>query len=170
MLVRFDDETAREVRERARKDGKSITAFLNDAVRSYLDQKTAFEGADDARRIRFAVRLADAMDELHRTADPRENNSRELLAAIVDCLELLPVHGETIDDPVTWEQYKYSKLNPAGSESEARRMFERDYSEVEARPWTWYRKNHESDDLAKIAWLRQRRRYGVPVSPEEVGG
>lgn len=172
MLVRFDDETAREVRERARAAGKSITAFLNDAVRTYLDELAASEGVEgalaEARRLRFAARLADAVEAVRSLDVTQSAGVGSALGAIVDCLELIPILGERVHDPVTWDQFKYSKLNPTGGDREARGMFAKDYREIESRPWIWYRDSHRDDAAAKEAWLRQRRRYGLPVPPESV--
>lgn len=167
MLVRFDDKTAQEVRERARAAGKSITAFLNEAVRAYLDLNAATAEVEHGRLARFAIRFADAANSIERMDDGTQLVVRDALKAIVDCLELIPIQGEIIDDPVTWEQYKYSKLNQKGDESEARRMFAKDYQEIELRPWTWYRAHYDSDDAAKAAWLRQRRRFGLPAFPQD---
>ena len=68
-------------------------------------------------------------------------------------------------DPVSWEQFKHSRLNRTGSDDEAKRMFARDQAEIDARQWTWYRQHYHSDEEAQAAWRRQRLRYGLPVPP-----
>jgi len=163
MLVRFEDETAQKVRRRAKQAGTSITAFLNDAVQAYLDGLDQAEGDErrqlEARYERFAERLADARHALgERGADP-------VLEAVLDCLELLPFGDERTVDPVAWEQFRSSRLNVSKSDLEAKRMFSQDYAEVENRDWEWYLRTWDSPEAAKRAWLRQRRRYGLPVPP-----
>lgn len=167
MLVRFDDGLARQVRERARVEGKSLTAFINDAVRTYMDQIAASEGVerDETRErlARLAVRLADATQAIREKTDVWS-----ALQAVTDCIELVPIGEEKDLDPITWEQVQYSRLNETGGDAEARRMFAQDYAEIEGRDWTWYLESSRSEEEAKKAWLRQRRRYGLPVPPAKV--
>lgn len=173
MLVRFEDDLAKRLRDRARLDDKTITGFINDAVRTYLDQLSKAEeqqGAarDQARRrlASLARRLADADHAVRERTDVWE-----ALAAVLNCVELVPVEIEDEKhlDPVTWEQFKYSRLNETGSDDEAQRMFARDYAEIEGRDWTWYLSTGASEEEAKVLWLRQRRRYGIPVPPLKPG-
>lgn len=163
MLVRFEDDTARKVRQRAKQAGKSITAFLNDAVEAYLGNLDEAEGAErlqvGERYEQFAERLAEA----RRSMDT--HGPDPLIGAILDCLELIPFGDERVVDPVAWDQYKSSRLNVSKTDAEAKRMFAKDYAEVENRDWEWYLAHWDSPEAAKRAWLRQRRRYGLPVPP-----
>ena len=164
MLVRFEDDTARKVRDRAQLQGKSITAFLNDAVQAYLKQIEASEGVErvwesDQLKV-FSERLADASHLIR-----ERNDVWTALQSVVDCIEVMPFEGERNVDPMTWDQFKQSRLNPSGSDGEARKMFAQDYAEIRDRDWTWYLDTHRSENEAKRAWLRQRRRYGLPVPP-----
>ncbi len=176
VLVRFPDKLAAEMRERAQSQGKTMTAFINDAVKAYVERLAAedAEGAPElkARRMRrllhLAVRIAD-MRELIAEASEDEGAQSALvraLSAVADCIELMPVEVEENIDPVTWQQFRYSKLNESKGDDEAYRMFASDYEEIEARPWTWYLNTSSSDGEAKIRWLRQRRRYGLPLPPD----
>ena len=163
MLIRFEGDTSQKVRLRAKMAGKSITAFLNDAVQAYLDNLDEAERSErrqvEARYERFAERLADARHALKaRGPDP-------VLEAIADCLELMPFGDERVVDPVAWEQFKSSRLNVSQGDAEAKRMFSQDYSEIENRDWEWYLSTWDSPEAAKRAWLRQRRRHGLPVPP-----
>jgi len=169
ILVRFDDELARRLRERAQQEQKSITAFISDAVEAQLDQIQHVERVEVAAKQwmghelrQLGNRLADA----HR-AFKEQTNPWAALGAIIDCVEILSAEDAANLDRITWHQYRYSEANNNADDAAARRLFAADRDEIAQRDWTWYLRTCESEDEAKALWVRQRRRYGIPVPTEK---
>lgn len=164
ILVRFDEDVAKGLRERARQSQKSITGFINEAVKLYLDQLDKYElgsaGELGSANRRFEDRLADAHQAIQKKKEPWI-----ALAAILDCIELSSAGKNLVPDRVTWEEFLYVGGND-GDEIEARRLFKVQYDEVAQRDWTYYLRSCKTDDEAKAVWLRQRRRLGIPIPPE----
>jgi hypothetical protein len=171
ILVRFEDDIAKALRDRVRGEDRSLNRFINDAVQAYLAQ---LEAKDEQERVRlewthervarFATYLADTKKAITEGQADASQSSEvwAALRALADCVESLPVPMEGLD-PVTWEQFKYSRLNDTGSDQAAQEMFARDAAEIEARDWKWYRQHYATDSEAKLAWFKQRRRYGLPI-------
>lgn len=164
ILVRFEDDVSKKLRDRARQDQKSITGFINDAVKAYLeqlsrsDQGPKIEPGGDLRRL--GARLADAH---HSIAEKKD--AWLALSALLDCVEIMSAEeGENLDR-VTWDQFLYVPENERADEQVARQMFAAQYDEISRRDWTWYLQSCHSDEEAKVVWARQRRRFGVPVPP-----
>jgi len=169
ILVRFDDQLAKRLRERTRQEQKSITAFISDAVLKQLDLLDGVKKIEDTARQRtsqelqqLANRLAEANRSLKEQKDPWS-----VLAAIIDCVEIMSADEQAELDHVTWEQFRYSKTNDGADDAAARRVFAAERDEIAQRDWTWYLRTCETEDEAKALWLRQRRRYGIPVPTEK---
>lgn len=164
ILVRFDDDVAKGLRERAHQNQKSIASFVNEAVKLYLDQLDRYElgsaGEMGSANRRFEDRLADAHQAIQKKKEPWL-----ALAAILDCIELSSAGKTLVPDRVTWEEFLYVGGND-GDEIEARRLFKVQYDEVAQRDWTYYLRSCKTEDEAKAVWLRQRRRLGIPIPPE----
>lgn len=164
ILVRFDDDVSKRLRERARDEQKSITGFINDAVRMYLDQRVKYDLGTNSELggaiQRLGARIADADEAIKKKKDPWS-----ALAAILDCIEIASAGEMLIPDRVTWEEFLYVGGND-GNEIEARRLFKVQYDEVAQRDWNYYLPSCQTTNEAKAVWLRQRRRFGIPVPPE----
>jgi hypothetical protein len=175
ILVRFEDDIAKALRDRVRGEDRSLNRFINDAVQAYLD---GLKAKDEQERVRlewtqdrltaFAASLADTNMAITAGKADEGQNSKvwDALRALANCVESLPVPMEGLD-PVTWEQFKYSRLNETGSDQAALEMFARDAAEIEARDWKWYRQHYPTEAEAKFAWFKQRRRYGLPISTKK---
>lgn len=168
ILVRFDDELAKRLRDQARQEQTSITAYISDAVREKLDHFDRAEKVEVAAKQwmshelrQLGHRLADANRALKERADPWD-----ALAAVIDCIEIISAEDDAALDRVTWEQYRYSKANEGADDGQARRLFAAERDDIAQRDWTWYLRTSESEDEAKTLWLRQRRRFGIPVPTE----
>jgi predicted transcriptional regulator len=169
ILVRFDDELARRLRERAQQEQKSITSFISDAVVAQLDQIHRVEGIEVAAKQwmghehrQLGNRLADAHRAFKEQTDPWA-----ALGAIIDCVEIISAEDAANLDRVTWQQFRYSGANNGADDAAARRLFAAERDEIAQRDWTWYLRTCESEDEAKALWVRQRRRYGIPVPSEK---
>jgi len=170
ILVRFEDDLAKQLRDRARQEQKSITGFINDAVKTYLEQLGKIDQGENAAKQRtseairrFGTRLADAHHSIAAKTDPWE-----ALNALLDCIEIRSDEDADNTERITWDQFLYAPENERGDETEARRLFAVNYNDIAQRDWTWYLQTCDSDDEAKAVWLRQRRRYGIPVPPESL--
>lgn len=164
ILVRFEDDVSKKLRERARQDQKSITGFINDAVKTYLEQLARSDQGHNAELginvRRLANRIADAHHSISEKSDPWD-----ALTALLDCIEIMSAEEDENLDRVTWNQFLYVAENEQADENVARRLFATQYDEVSRRDWTWYLRTCQSDEEAKAVWMRQRRRYGIPVPP-----
>lgn len=165
ILVRFEDDLAKQLRERARHEQKSITGFINEAVKTYLEQLGKIEQGENATKERlrdsarhFEARLADARYALSQQTDPWE-----ALSAVLDCIEIESAENIEVPNRVTWDQFIYVPENERGDEDEARRLFAAKYDDIARRDWKWYLRTCKSEDEAKAVWLRERRKYGIPV-------
>ena len=164
ILVRFEDDVSKKLRDRARQDQKSITGFINDAVKTYLEQLARSDQGPKtelgANLRRLGTRLADAHHSISEKSDPWT-----ALTALLECIEIMSAEEDVALDRVTWDQFLYVPENEQADEKVARRMFATQYEEVSLRDWTWYLRTCKSDDEAKAVWARQRRRYGIPIPP-----
>jgi hypothetical protein len=163
ILVRFPDDISKKLRERARQDEKSITALVNDAVKVFLDQPIEpNEGVrpDPVRDKRsLGFRLADAQHAIN-----KKDDAWKALAALLDCVEISAADNDDGLERVTWDDFLYVRENEEADANEARRLFKAQYDDVSQRDWTWYLRTCKSEEEAKIVWLRQRRRFGIPFS------
>jgi hypothetical protein len=169
ILVRFDDELARRLRERARQEDRSITAFISSAVEEQLDQIHRVEGVEVAakRSMGYEYRhLGNRLADAHR-AFKEQTDPWAALGALIDCVEIISADDAANLEHVTWQQFRYSDANNDADDAAARRLFAAERDEIAQRDWTWYLRTCESDDEAKALWLRQRRRYGIPVPSEK---
>ena len=164
ILVRFPDDISKKLRERARQDEKSITALVNDAVKLYLEQPIEPNQGSHSNSVRdmrdLGYRLADA----HRAINEKDD-AWNALAALLDCIEISSADNDDGLVRVTWDDFLYVPENERADEIEARRLFKAQYDAVSQRDWTWYLRTCQSEEEAKTVWLRQRRRFGIPVPP-----
>lgn len=71
-------------------------------------------------------------------------------------------------DPVTWQQFLYSGLNPTRDTKKALDMYNKDREEIDSRSVAWYENHTAAGEQALTAWRRQRLRYGLPdFAPEK---
>ena len=151
ILVRFPDDISKKLRERARQDEKSITALVNEAVKLYLEQPIEPNQGSHSNSVRdmrgLGYRLADA----HRAINEKDD-AWNALAALLDCIEISSADNDDGLVRVTWDDFLYV---PENERADA----------VSQRDWTWYLRTCQSEEEAKTVWLRQRRRFGIPVPP-----
>ena len=73
ILVRFDDDVAKGLRERAHQNQKSIASFVNEAVKLYLDQLDKYELGSAGEMGSAARRFEDGWPTLTRLSKRRKN-------------------------------------------------------------------------------------------------
>ena len=89
VMVRFDDDVAEKLRERAHIERKSLNRVVNDVVRQYLDSTGGMaDGSAPPDRAALAENVGQRLEEFLDLLKPlnHQENQRDLIQKILDSL------------------------------------------------------------------------------------